>query len=184
MDTLVSLVAHLEQFHQPTRVVVWAHNSHLGNAAATEVRRRGEFNLGQLVRERFGNEAVLIGFTTHVGTVTAASDWDAPAQRKRVRPSNPESYEFVFHETGIPSFWLDFERHPQLATELQKPRLERAIGVIYRPETEMMSHYLRASLPEQFDAVLHFDETRAVEPLERIAKAQPIEMEETFPSGL
>jgi erythromycin esterase-like protein len=183
METLVALVAHLEQFQKPIKVVVWAHNSHLGNASATQMSERGEFNLGQLVRERFGREAVLIGFTTHTGTVTAASDWDGPAERKNVRPSVPQSYEALLHEAGHARLWLDFERHSELAAKLQVPRLERAIGVIYRPDTELVSHYFKARLPEQFDAVLHFDETRAVEPLERTVR-RVAEVEETFPTGL
>lgn len=184
METLVSLVAHLEQFQHPTKVVVWAHNSHLGDARATQMGERGEFNLGQLVRERFGREAVLIGFTTHTGTVTAASDWDAPAERENVRPAVPESYEALFHDVGHARFWLEFKKHPDVAAKLRTARLERAIGVIYRPETELVSHYFRARLPDQFDAVLHFDETRAVEPLERTARRKTAEVEETFPTGL
>jgi erythromycin esterase-like protein len=184
METLVSLAGHLSEIHARPKVVVWAHNSHLGNAGATQMSDRGETNLGQLVRTRHGDEAVLIGFTTHIGTVTAASDWDAPAERKKVRPSLPESYEAAFHDTGLPRFWLEFKKHPDVAARLMRPRLERAIGVIYRPETERISHYFTARLPEQFDAVLHFDETRAVEPLERSVKEKAIEVEETFPSGL
>ncbi len=184
METLVALVAHLEQFQKPAKVVVWAHNSHLGNARATQMSERGEFNLGQLARERFGHQAVLIGFTTHRGTVTAASDWDAPAERKNVRPALPESYEALFHHAGHPRFWLEFEKHPEVALNLRGGRLERAIGVIYRPETELASHYFTARLPDQFDAVLHFDHTRAVEPLERSAEWELGEVEETFPSGL
>jgi erythromycin esterase-like protein len=184
METLLGLVAHLEQFSKPAKVVVWAHNSHLGNARATQMSERGEFNLGQLARERFGHQAVLIGFTTHSGTVTAASEWDAAAERKIVRPAVPESYEMIFHHAEKPRFWLQFEKHPDVALNLRGARLERAIGVIYRPETERASHYFRARLPDQFDAVLHFDHTRAVEPLERSAEWEVGEVEETFPSGL
>ena len=184
METLVALAAHLEQFTKPAKVVVWAHNSHLGNARATQMSERGEFNLGQLARERFGHQAVLIGLTTHCGTVTAASDWDAPAERKKVRPSVPESYEMLFHHAEHPRFWLEFEKHPEVAFNLRGARLERAIGVIYRPETELASHYFTARLPDQFDAVLHFDETRAVEPLERTVQWKMGEVEETFPTGL
>ena len=183
MDTLLSLIRYLEQYQHPAKVVVWAHNSHLGNASATEMGERGEFNLGQLVRQRFGPEAVAIGFTTHSGTVTAASDWDAPAERKYVRPAVSDSYEDLFHHVGHARFWLDLALHPGLAMELRNARLERAIGVIYRPETELVSHYFRARLPDQFDGVLHFDKTRAVEPLERTVR-KGIEVEETFPSGL
>ena len=183
MDTLLALMGHLAQGESPAKVVVWAHNSHLGDASATAMHARGEFNLGQLVRERFGREALLVGFSTHHGTVTAASDWDGPAERKAVRPALPESYEAQFHAAGLGDFLIDFTRHPQLALALDKARLERAIGVIYRPKTERSSHYFSAHLPRQFDAVLHFDETRAVEPLERVV-AHDAEVQETYPSGL
>jgi len=183
METLVSLAEHLERTRHPVKVVVWAHNSHLGDASATQMAERGEFNLGQLVRERFGREAVLIGFTTNQGTVTAASNWDAPAERKQVLPALPESYESLFHDVGYSRFWLELGKDGAVTEKLSAGRLERAIGVIYRPETERESHYFRAQLPEQFDAVLHFDETRAVEPLERVVR-KDAEVEETFPSGL
>jgi erythromycin esterase-like protein len=184
METLVALAAHLEPSSAPAKVVVWAHNSHLGNARATQMSERGEFNLGQLARERFGHRAILIGFTTHSGTVTAASEWDAPADRKQVRPAVPESYEKLFHHVAHPRFWLEFEKNPNIAVDLRGARLERAIGVIYRPQTERASHYFSARLPDQFDAVLHFDQTRAVEPLERNAAWELGEVEETFPTGL
>ena len=183
METLATLAQHLEQFQKPVKAVLWAHNSHLGDARATEMGERGELNLGQLARERFGHrESVLIGFTTYTGTVTAASEWDAPAERKNVRPALHESYESLFHETGIPRFWIDFNRHPELAMDLRGERLERAIGVIYLPKTERSSHYFMARLPDQFDGIIHFDHTRAVEPLERKGTWEP-EVEETFPSG-
>ena len=183
MDTLLALMGHLSHGESPAKVVVWAHNSHLGDASATAMHARGEFNLGQLVRERFGREALLVGFSTHHGTVTAASDWDGPAERMAVRPALPESYEAQFHAAGLGDFLIDFTRHPQLALALDKERLERAIGVIYRPKTERSSHYFSAHLPRQFDAVLHFDETRAVEPLERMVP-HDAEVQETYPSGL
>ena len=164
--------------------VVWAHNSHVGDARATEMSERGELNVGQLARERYGRDALRIGFTTDHGTVTAASDWGGPAERKRVRSALPDSYEAAFHETRLARFLLtgrDVERVPGAVRDL---RLERAIGVIYRPETERASHYFYAWLPEQFDAVLHFDETRAVEPLERTSEWDVGEPPETFPSGV
>jgi erythromycin esterase-like protein len=139
----------------------------------------GELNVGQLVRERYGAEAVLVGFTTYTGTVTAASEWDGPAEKKRVRPALPGSWEAVFHATGLPRFLLPLRGRRDLAA----PHLERAIGVIYRPETERASHYFHARLSQQFDAVLHFDETEAVRPLERTGQPQE-EPAETFPSGL
>ncbi|MGZ4982987.1 MAG: erythromycin esterase family protein [Chthoniobacterales bacterium] len=185
MESLVALEKHLTSTRaKPARIIVWAHNSHLGDARATHMGERGELNLGQLVRERFAREAVSIGFTTHTGTVTAASDWDAPAERKHVRPSVEESYEHVFHETGCPRFYLNLREPLLVANVLRAQRLERAIGVIYRPETEMISHYFTAQISDQFDAVLHFDHTRAVEPLERTTEWEAGEVEETFPSGL
>ncbi|MFZ5562319.1 MAG: erythromycin esterase family protein [Pseudomonadota bacterium] len=186
METLQALVAHQTAQGRTPRVVIWAHNSHLGDARATEMgRHRRELNLGQLVRQRYGRDAVLVGFTTHTGSVTAASDWDAPAQRKSVRPARPDSYEGLFHATGIERFLLPLrdERDDHVAA-LRIPRLERAIGVIYRPSTERQSHYFSAHLPEQFDAVLHFDVTHAVEPLERNVEWHAIEAPETYPSGM
>lgn len=184
-DTLTSLVNFLDRRHPPTKVVVWAHNSHLGDARATEMGFAGELNVGQLLRERYGpDNTFLIGFTTHTGTVTAASQWDGPAEQKRVLPSLDHSYERLFHEMQLPQF-LILLRQPGPAVDiLNQPRLERAIGVIYRPETERISHYFQAILPEQFDAVIHIDETRAVEPLEVVAAPAPREVEETFPSGV
>ena len=181
-ETLEALAAHLESRGSVAKIVVWEHNSHLGDARATEIGEAGEFNVGQLVRERYAGESVLVGFTTHHGTVTAASNWDAPAERNSVRPALPGSYEALFHEAGIPRFMLDL-RHGDPAEILRESRLERAIGVIYRPETERQSHYFHARLADQFDAVLHFDETRAVEPLERVA-ASSGEVAETFPTGV
>src|SRR6266550_4486620 len=167
-ETLEALAAHLEGRGRKAKIVLWEHNSHLGDARATEIGEGGEFNVGQLVRERYPGQSVLVGFTTHHGTVTAASNWDSPAERKRVRPALPGSYEALFHELGIGRFMLGLRSGAPMEG-LRGPRLERAIGVIYRPETERMSHYFHARLSDQFDAVLHFDETRAVEPLERIA---------------
>ncbi|MDB6123725.1 MAG: hypothetical protein JWQ71_2718 [Pedosphaera sp.] len=184
-ETLESLVSHLEKQVPHPKIVVWAHNSHLGDARATQMGARGEWNVGQLVRERYGKESVLVGFTTYDGTVTAASEWDEPAERKRVRPALRGSYELLFHETGIPRFCLPLRPESEAKHGLEEPRLERAIGVIYRPESERMSHYFHARLPEQFDAVLHFDQTRAVEPLERTAEWHAGEpAEDTYPFGL
>ena len=166
-DTLDALVQHLGRRRPDPKIVVWAHNSHLGNAGATEMGRRGELNVGQLMKTRFGESARLIGFTTHDGTVTAASEWDGPAELKRVQPSLPGSIERVLHETDIPRFFLDLRGHRRALDAFQHPYLERAIGVIYRPETERMSHYFETRLLDQFDSVIHIDRTRAVEPLER-----------------
>jgi erythromycin esterase-like protein len=184
VETLEALLAHLGQQVGRAKVVVWAHNSHLGDARATEMNRRGEVNVGQLVRERYGDEAVLVGFTTHHGRVTAASDWDAPAERKHVRPALPDSYEATFHDTRLANFLLAWPGADGAREALLDPALERAIGVIYRPDTERASHYFYARLPLQFDAVMHFDETRAVEPLERTAVWDAGEPPETFPFGV
>ena len=140
--------------------------------------------MGQLVREQHPRDTVLVGFTTFSGTVTAASDWDAPAERKRVRPALRESYERVFHDTGLGNFLLLFDHGHEMAWELDEPRLERAIGVIYRPESERSSHYFSASISRQFDAVFHYDVTRAVEPLERSSLWDRGELPETFPTSL
>jgi erythromycin esterase-like protein len=183
-ETLEALSAYLSRAGQQAKVVVWAHNSHLGDARATEMGERGELNVGQLVRQRYGQAAVLVGFTTYSGTVTAATEWDGPAECKRVRPALAQSYEALFHEVDMPRFLLILRNGGKAAAVLQAPRLERAIGVIYRPETERLSHYFSARLPEQFDAVLHFDATRAVEPLERTATWQTGEVPETFPTAL
>jgi erythromycin esterase-like protein len=181
METLEALVAHLDRQGGTPKVAVWEHNSHLGDARATDMAQRGELNVGQLARERYGRQAVLIGFTTHHGTVTAASDWDGPAERKNVRPALAGSYEALLHEVLPDRFLLPLRADDPAKRGLSDPRLERAIGVIYRPETERMSHYFQARLPDQFDAVLHFEETRAVEPLERSAGWEAGEVPETFP---
>src|SRR6202047_4803443 len=181
VETLDALVAHSSRQGGPAKVVVWAHNSHLGDARATDMGQRGELNVGQLVREKSGRDVVLIGFTTHHGTVTAASDWGGIAERKRVRSALPGSYETLFHSILAAPFLLTWQANEAVGNALRDARLERAIGVIYRPETERLSHYFHARLADQFDAVLHFDETRAVEPLDRTAQWDAGEVPETFP---
>jgi erythromycin esterase-like protein len=183
-ETLAALATYLQGQGQPAKIVVWEHNSHLGDARATEMGQGGELNVGQLVRERYGQDAVLIGFSTYTGTVTAATEWGGPAERKRVRPALSDSYEALFHELDLGRFLVVLRDNDAAIASLRQPRLERAIGVIYRPETERLSHYFSARLPEQFDAVLHFDQTRAVEPLGRTATWEKGEAPETFPSGL
>jgi erythromycin esterase-like protein len=180
-ETLDALVAHLDRRAGRAKVAVWAHNSHLGDARATEMAQRGELNVGQLVREKYDRDAVLIGFTTHHGTVTAASDWEGPAERKNVRPALLGSYEALFHATRLPRFLLTARDGDTALERLRDTRLERAIGVIYRPQTERGSHYFHARLAEQFDAVLHFDETRALEPLAYTAEWDAGELPETYP---
>ncbi len=181
-DTLEHLIAFLTLQGPRPKVVVWEHNSHIGDARATEMAARGEVNVGQLVRERYKNEAFLIGFTTYQGTVTAATDWGGPAECKRVRPALEGSYEALFHNAGPKRFLLDLR--DQRVQCLREPHLERAIGVVYRPESERLSHYFRANLPAQFDLVLHFDETRALQSLEPSAAWESDkEAAETYPSG-
>ncbi|HEX7978809.1 MAG TPA: erythromycin esterase family protein [Gemmatimonadaceae bacterium] len=180
VETLDAVTHFLERAGDQARVVVWAHNSHLGDARATQMGRSGEHNVGQLVRERYGEEACLIGFTTYSGTVTAAHDWDEPAERRNVRPGLAGSTEALFHRVAIPAFLLDL-RVECVQEAFDEPRLERAIGVIYRPETERQSHYFHADLPAQFDLVLHLDQTRALEPLERSAGWEQGEPPETYP---
>jgi len=180
-ETLDALVEYLGRKVGRAKVAVWEHNSHLGDARATEMGQRGELNVGQLTREKYGGEAVLIGFTTHHGTVTAASDWGKSAERKRVRPALAGSYEALFHAVRRDRFLLILNDSDLMVQQLAAPRLERAIGVIYRPETERQSHYFGARLVEQFDAVLHFDKTRAVKPLESTEEWETGELPETFP---
>jgi protein-L-isoaspartate(D-aspartate) O-methyltransferase len=174
---------NLLDFHGPgSRAVVWEHNSHIGDAAATEMGARGEINVGYLCRKHFGDDAYLIGFGTHHGTVAAASDWGAPMEIKTVRPSHPDSYERLCHDSGLNAFMLPLgDQKQRVVKELMRPRLERAIGVIYRPETEVASHYFNAALPLQFNEYIWFDETRAVDAL---GPEAGIGMPETFPFGL
>ncbi|HEY2064923.1 MAG TPA: erythromycin esterase family protein [Gemmatimonadaceae bacterium] len=179
-ETLEAIIARLSRDGDDARVCVWAHNSHLGDARATQMGRSGELNVGELVRREHGNDACLVGFTTFAGTVTAAHDWDEPAQRRTVRQGLAGSFESLFHRIGVENFLLDL-RESAMRDALSEPRLERAIGVIYRPETERMSHYFDADLPRQFDLVIHFDQTRALEPLERTAPWEKGELPETYP---
>jgi erythromycin esterase-like protein len=182
MGTLEALIEHTGRPGRPGRVVVWAHNSHLGDARATRLAALGELNLGQLARERFGHACCAIGMTTHDGEVTAAHEWDEPAALRTVRPSLPGSYERLFHDTGLGAFMLPLSRS-ELARALAGPRLERAIGVLYRPETERTSHYFSARLPEQFDVLVHVDRTKALEPLERWGRHE-VDLPETYPTGV
>jgi erythromycin esterase-like protein len=181
--TIQSLVSYLDG--AGGKIVVWAHNSHLGDARATEMSERGELNVGQLVRDRFGADSFLVGFSTYAGTVTAARDWGEAAERRRVRPGIAASYEELLHATGIPRFWLNLSNADDSAPEvLSRSLLQRAIGVIYRPETERWSHYFQAQLAQQFDVMIHLDETRALDPLEPTAEWQRGELPDTFPTSL
>ena len=183
-ETLYALDRHLGTGGAPPRIAVWAHNSHLGDASATEMGERHEWNVGQLVRDRYANDAVLVGFSTHRGWVTAASDWHDPPQRKRVREGLPGSWEAVFHDTGASRFLLSLREDAALRSLVASRRLQRAIGVIYRPDTERQSHYFYTRLSQQFDAVIHIDETSAVEPLDVGLVWNDGEAPETFPSGI
>lgn len=183
-QTLSALIHHLNESNRPTKTVVWAHNSHIGDARATEMGKRGEINLGQLVREHYGKRAFNIGFTTYTGTVTAALDWNGPGQCRQVSDALNGSYERLFHDAGLSDCLFIFAEHPHLMAELCVPRLERAIGVIYRPNTERLSHYFEASLTNQFDALIHFDQTHAVEPLDLAEHWQIDEVPETYPFGV
>jgi erythromycin esterase-like protein len=183
VDTIDALTTHLGRTAVTPRMVVWAHNSHLGDARATDMGRAGEHNVGQLMRQRHGSDAVLVGFTTHTGTVTAASEWDGPAERKAVVPSLDGSYERLLHDTGLNDFALSLD-DDAVCGALSARRLERAIGVIYLPGSERVSHYFGASLARQFDVVIHIDTTHAVEPLETWARDHTGEPAETFPTGV
>lgn len=180
--TLESLLSHLSRSGHAAKVVVWAHNSHLGDARATEMGDEGELNLGQLARQRYGDACFSLGFSTYDGTVTAAHEWGGPALRRHVRPGLPGSYEEAFHHAGTPCFALRLlgEDSPP---ELRHRHLQRAIGVIYRPRTERQSHYLHARLADQFDAVVHLDHTRALEPLDQVSEWEHAPAE-TYPTGL
>jgi erythromycin esterase-like protein len=171
-ETLQALLAHLGP---SSRIVVWAHNSHVGDARETQMGWSGELNLGQLARERFPRETLIVGFSTYTGTVTAADDWGDIARRKNVRPGLPGSWEEHFHERGEDRLYLE---------RPEGTRLERAIGVIYRPQTERLSHYFEARVARQFDALIHIDETTALEPLEPTSVWEEGELPETYPVGL
>lgn len=181
-ETLDNLHLHLsrQQGHS-ARIAVWAHNSHLGDARATDMGRRGEHNVGQLARQRYANDCVLVGLTTYRGTVSASSDWDGPVERKRVRPAVPGSIEDILHRTHLERFILPLQG--ALAEPQRESRLQRAIGVLYLPESERASHYFSCRLADQFDVILHFDETRALEPLDSTSE-WVLGEEETYPFGL
>ncbi|GGK32902.1 hypothetical protein GCM10011591_00700 [Nocardia camponoti] len=180
-ETLAALYAHTDE----ARIVVWAHNSHVGDARATQMGAAGEVTLGQLGRQRWGEQVRLIGQTTSTGTVTAAQVWDGPARRETVRFPLPASFEEVLHDTGIPEFALRLGDAPTPVDEvLSHDRLQRAIGVIYRPDTERQSHYYAAQLAREFDAVIHIDETTALQPLDPTSHWEEGVVPETYPTGL
>jgi protein-L-isoaspartate(D-aspartate) O-methyltransferase len=182
-DTLRSLFSY---YGPHAKGIVWAHNSHVGDAAATEMSARGELNVGQLCRQAFGTSLYTIGFGTDHGTVAAAPSWGAPMETMKIRPALPGSYLDVFHRTGRPAFTLPINRHARRAVqdELSRPRLERAIGVVYRPDTELESHYYQAILPQEFDEIVWFDETHAVSALVLPPPVRSPELPDTYPFGL
>lgn len=195
VETLFAVLEHLKSVHPAhtvTKAAVWAHNSHLGDASETEAgSKRGETNIGALARETFGIESTYnVGFTGYDGTVSAADSWDDPRKTKRVRPGLAESYEHLFHSVGIPNFMLHFRSNSpavpidkELVSKLEVPRLERAIGVIYRPDTERWSHYFDCKISKQFDTIIHMDHTSALKPLDTTSQEEPQEPE-TYPFGL
>jgi len=178
-ETLKTLLSF---YGSNSKAIVWAHNSHVGDASATEMSSRGEYNIGELCRREFGNSAYRIGFGTNTGTVAAASEWGGPMEIKSILPALSESYEGVCHLSGIPNFQVGLRTlDVPTKAKLQTPRLERAIGVIYRPETERASHYFQAVLPNQFDEYIWFDISQAVSPLDaKMLKGLP----DTYPFGL
>lgn len=193
-DTIDALAAHQAAQGQPAKIVVWAHNSHLGDARATEVSQRAQLNVGQLMRERHPDQSFIIGFSTYQGEVFAADDWDSPGIRKAVRPGLPDSHEALLHElsqqAGAEKFWINVQAQQQQeksgAVLLGKERLERYIGVIYAPATERWSHYLKTRLDQQYDALIYIDKTRALNPLDRQSVADVAHEEdlpETYPTG-
>lgn len=180
-DTVDALLEHLQSQAQsqgrPAKIIIWAHNSHIGDDRATEMGWQGQWNIGQLLRERHPGDTFHLGFTTFEGTVTAATQWDHPPELKTVLPALPDSFEALFHRVLVPNFYLDLSS-PEISGPLSEPRLERAIGVIYSPDTERISHYFQARLSEQFDAVMHFDDTREVSALDRLAQVEVSEPSE------
>lgn len=184
-ETLDNLMAFLDEgLKRPSKVVVWAHNSHIGDARATEMGETGQINLGQLAKKRYGDNAYLVGFTTYEGEVTASSSWDTLEEMKKIIPALPGSYAHLFHEAGMGRFLLPIRKQHYLLKHMPDRRLERGIGVVYRPETEHISHYYYADITRQFDAVIHLDQTTAVEPLDLTEEWEAREFPETFPTGL
>ncbi len=182
-ETLDALAGHLARDGAPAKIVVWEHNAHIGDARATEAGELGEWNVGELARKAYDGQTRLIGFSTYDGWVTAASEWDAPAEHKQVRPGMPGSYEALLHDVGIPRFVLPMRDDGPAREVLEQRRLERAIGVIYLPHTERQSHYFSARMARQFDAVVHIDGTTAVRPLDKGGRHGD-EPPETYPTGI
>lgn len=184
-ETLEDLAHHLgTRLGRPPRIAVWAHNAHIGNARATEMNKRGELNVGQLIEDKYKDKSLLIGITGSCGTVLAADNWDEPGRVKKMNRPLPGSYEELFYGLKNRGFVLDLRDNNAAVAGLVVPRLQRSIGVIYKPETERYSHYLEVCLPEQFNFLLHFDETTAIKPLDTQTRKHYAEYGETYPSGL
>ncbi len=183
-ETVDALLKYGTNNGNPAKLIIWAHNSHLGNARATQMARHGEINLGQLLKERYGKEVISVGFSTYTGTVSAASNWGGQVERKQVRPALEGSYEALFHELPFENIMLFTHEDERIKEILMVERLQRAIGVIYVPHRERQSHYFFAHLPEQFDVMIHFDITHAVEPLEKSTVWSAGVMPETYPFGV
>lgn len=183
-ETLDALARHLSRDGEPAKIVVWEHNSHIGDARATEVGSLGEWNVGELARKAYPGQTCLIGFSTYDGHVTAASEWDGPAERKRVRPALHGSYEELLHHVGLPRYWLNLRDDTPVRRLMLERRLERAIGVLYLPRSERQSHYFNAQMAQQFDAIIHIDRTDALVPLDATSGWHSGEPPETYPEGI
>ena len=183
-ETLDALARHLSRDGEPAKVVVWEHNSHIGDARATEVGGLGEWNVGELARKAYPGQTCLIGFSTYDGHVTAASEWDGPAERKRVRPALHGSYEELLHQVGLPRYYLNLRDDTPVRRLMLERRLERAIGVLYLPRSERQSHYFNAQMAQQFDAIIHIDRTDALVPLDATSGWHSGEPPETYPEGI
>lgn len=184
METIHQIDQYLSKYFQrPAKIIVWAHNSHIGDAMATELGQRGELNVGQLMRDQYPTQVYLLGFTTYYGFVTAASEWGGGAERKIVKPALPNSYEALFHQMGMEQFLMVMRGREELIRLLPNNYLERAIGVVYLPQSERASHYFHADLFRQFDAVIHIDKTQAIRPLEKLGVFHLDDAPETYPSG-
>jgi erythromycin esterase-like protein len=183
-ETLDALARHLSKDGTPARIVVWEHNSHIGDARATNMGSLGEWNVGELARKAYPGQTCLIGFSTYEGHVTAASEWDGPAERKRVRPGMAGSYEELLHHVGLPRYYLTLRDDSNARRLLLEQRLERAIGVLYLPRSERQSHYFNAQLAQQFDAIIHIDRTEALVPLDATSGWHSGEPPETYPEGI
>lgn len=183
-DTIDRLFQHQQDQGINAKIVVWAHNSHLGDARATDMNwKQGQQNVGQLMRERHPDQTCIIGFSTHHGEVTAADDWGSPGKQKRVLPALEGSCEDLLHRVGIPNFWLDLRNKNEATELLRQERLQRFIGVIYRPQTERWSHYSLTRPTEQYDILLHFDQTTALLPLDQNSGGETEDLPETYPTG-